>query len=55
VVISLSYSTLLILILGEIIPKSFAKQNAERLALIYARFFYILVLLLTPFTIIFSK
>ncbi|MGI9039143.1 MAG: hemolysin family protein [Gemmatimonadota bacterium] len=40
--------TLLILFFGEIVPKSFATRNAERIALTIAPFFRVLMFVLTP-------
>lgn len=47
--------TTIILIFGEIIPKSFAKNNAERLALLLSSLMYWLINILTPVTWIFLK
>ncbi len=44
--------TVVVLIFGEIIPKSFATINAEKLALIYARPVYALVTVLSPLSFI---
>lgn len=40
--------TILILILGEIVPKTWASLNSEKLALIYAPIVYVLMNLFTP-------
>lgn len=40
--------TLLVLFFGEIVPKSFAARNAERIALTIAPFFIVLQFLVTP-------
>ncbi|WP_044748825.1 hemolysin family protein [Bacillus alveayuensis] len=45
---------ILILIFGEILPKSFAKANAESLSLKYAGIVYVLVKLLAPITVLFA-
>lgn len=47
--------TTLILIFGEIIPKSFAKNNAEKLALRTSRILYWIIRILKPVTWIFLK
>ncbi len=47
--------TTIILIFGEIVPKSFAKNNAEKLALLLSRVLYALIYVLTPVTWIFIK
>ena len=47
--------TTIILIFGEIIPKSFAKNNAERLALLLSSLMYWLINILTPVTWVFLK
>ncbi len=47
--------TTIILIFGEIVPKSFAKNNAEKLALLLSRVLYGLIYILTPVTWIFIK
>jgi CBS domain containing-hemolysin-like protein len=47
--------TTIILIFGEIIPKSFAKNNAEKLALLLSNLMYWLISILTPITWIFIK
>ena len=45
---------LLLLIFGEISPKSFATKNKEKLALLFSRPLYALYVFLTPLTIFFS-
>jgi Putative Mg2+ and Co2+ transporter CorB len=45
---------LLLLIFGEITPKSFATKNKEKLALLFSRPLYALYVFLTPLTIFFS-
>ncbi|MEG0615010.1 MAG: CNNM domain-containing protein, partial [Oscillospiraceae bacterium] len=47
--------TVAVLIFGEIIPKSLAKENAEKLALSFAGILLFLIKILTPITFIFSK
>ena len=46
--------TILVLIFGEITPKSLATVYAEKLALAYCNIIYFLTQLLTPFDIIFT-
>ncbi len=47
--------TFLILVFGEITPKTFASQNAERVSLLVARPIEILSILLSPFVWVFEK
>ncbi|NOZ58301.1 MAG: HlyC/CorC family transporter [Euryarchaeota archaeon] len=47
--------TLVVLIFGEITPKSFAATNAERVALFIARPIYFLMKLLSPIVLLLSK
>jgi len=47
--------TSIILIFGEIVPKSFAKNNAERLALLLSNIMYWLIGIMSPVTWIFLK
>ena len=47
--------TVVILIFGEILPKSFAKQSSEKLALRFSGVMYALVKGLTPITFIFLR
>lgn len=47
--------TLVILLFGEITPKTLAAIHAERLALAYANYIYLLMLLLTPVIFVVSK
>jgi len=47
--------TTIILIFGEIVPKSFAKNNAEKLALLISGLLYWIIKLLKPVTWIFIK
>lgn len=47
--------TTIILIFGEIVPKSFAKNNAERLALLLSNIMYWLIGIMSPVTWVFLK
>lgn len=47
--------TILVLIFGEIVPKSLATTNAEKLSLMYAKPIYTLTTLLTPVSYIMNK
>ncbi len=47
--------TIIILIFGEITPKSYAKENAEKAALRYSGILFIVIKALWPFTWIFYK
>lgn len=47
--------TVIIIIFGEILPKSFATTNAEKMALAYAKPIYALTTILTPLSFIFDK
>ena len=47
--------TVVIIIFGEILPKSFATTNAEKMALLYAKPIYTLTIILTPLSFIFDK
>ncbi|MEH7381541.1 hemolysin family protein [Bacillus sp. JJ1533] len=49
-VISTFVMTLLILVFGEVLPKSFAKENAENYSLRVSGILYLLMKLLTPIT-----
>lgn len=53
VAISTAIMTVLVLIFGEIIPKSFAKQNAEKCALAFAGLLSGIMWLLTPISSVF--
>lgn len=55
VLISTAIMTLLVLTFGEILPKSIAKQNAERLSLVMATPLSGLLTLLSPLVFVFSK
>jgi putative hemolysin len=46
--------TILIIIFGEILPKSFAKEKAELLSLRYSNVVYVLIKLLAPITVLFA-
>jgi putative hemolysin len=52
--ISMIGMTILIIIFGEILPKSFAKEKAELLSLRYSNVVYVLVKLLAPITVLFA-
>lgn len=45
--------TVLILIFGEIMPKSLAKENAEKFALSFGGLLNVFIVVLTPVTFIF--
>ncbi len=47
--------TVLVLIFGEIMPKSYAKNNAEKCALFFAGFLSVIVKIMTPVTFIFKQ
>lgn len=47
--------TVLVLVFGEILPKSIAKENAEGVALSFAGILNLVIMILTPLTWIFSK
>ena len=47
--------TLLVLIFGEIVPKTWAMCNNEKLSLAYARVIYLLMQLLTPVIFVIDK
>ncbi|RBW71015.1 hemolysin family protein [Bacillus taeanensis] len=53
--ISTVVMTVLILIFGEILPKSFAKENAESYALAISSILLLLIKALTPINFLFSK
>ncbi|MCM1330401.1 MAG: hemolysin family protein [Ruminococcus sp.] len=53
--ISTASMTVLVLIFGEIMPKSFAKQNAEKCALAFAGLLGGIMTVLTPVTAVFSQ
>jgi CBS domain containing-hemolysin-like protein len=52
--ISTVVMTILVLIFGEVLPKSIAKNNAEKIALAVAPILVLLMRILTPLTAIFS-
>ena len=52
--IATAVMTILVLIFGEILPKSYAKENAEKLALLFTPFLRILIVVLKPIIIVFS-
>lgn len=47
--------TLLVLMFGEIIPKTWAMYNAEKISLVYGRVIYFLMMLLTPVIFLVDK
>ena len=47
--------TILVIIFGEIVPKSFASMNSEKMALAYAKPVYTLTSLLYPLSFLFDK
>lgn len=55
IAVSTAVMTVLVLIFGEIIPKSYAKQNAEKCALAFAGMLGAIMLILTPISAIFSQ
>lgn len=52
--IATAVMTVLVLIFGEILPKSYAKENAEKLSLLFAPFLSLLIIILKPLIMIFS-
>lgn len=55
VAIATGIMTVLVLIFGEITPKSIAKQKAEKVALVVSRPIRIVVIILKPFVIVFTS
>lgn len=53
--ISTAVITILVLIFGEVLPKSYAKRNAEKLALLFAKPLSALVIVLKPAVWILNK
>ena len=53
--ISTAVTTVLVLIFGEILPKSYAKENAERLSLFFAGPLSFLIILFKPIIFIFNN
>ncbi len=53
--ISTGILTLIILTFGEIIPKCYAKENSERLAVRFSGIVYFLMILLTPLSALFIR
>jgi len=47
--------TILVIIFGEIVPKSFASMNSEKMALVYAKPIYTLANLFYPLSFLFDK
>lgn len=54
-VVNVLVITTIVLIFGEIIPKSFAKNNADTMALRLSAILYWLIYVLTPLTMVFLK
>jgi putative hemolysin len=52
--VSMIGMTILMIIFGEILPKSFAKEKAELLSLRYSNVVYVLIKLLAPITVLFA-
>ena len=55
VAIATGISTLVVLTFGEIIPKSFAKMNAESISMAFAGVLRILMIIFTPFSFLFLR
>ncbi len=55
VAIATGISTLVVLTFGEIIPKSFAKMNAESISMAFAGVLRILMVIFTPFSFLFLR
>ena len=53
--VSTVVATVVVLIFGEVTPKSLAKENPERFAMFSAPFLRVLVVVLTPFAFLFTK
>ena len=53
--VSTGVLTLIILTFGEIIPKCYAKENSEKLAVRFSAVVYLLMILLTPLSVLFIK
>ncbi len=53
--VSTVVSTIVILIFGEVTPKSLAKENPERFAMFSAPFLRVLMVVLTPFAFLFTQ
>lgn len=54
-IVSMIVMTTLILIFGEIIPKQYAKENPEKVALRYASFLFLIIKILWPITWLYVK
>ena len=52
-VIATAATTIIVLIFGEIIPKTIAKGNAERMCLFFGRIIWVLMIIFTPVSAIF--
>ena len=55
VAVATGISTLVVLTFGEIIPKSFAKMNAESISMAFAGVLRILMVIFTPFSFLFLR
>ena len=53
--VSTIVTTVLVLIFGEVLPKSYAKRNAEKLALMFAAPLSFIVVLFKPLVFLFNK
>lgn len=53
--VSTAVMTILVLVFGEILPKSYAKSRAERCALFFAKPLAVLITLMTPIVWLFQK
>lgn len=53
--ISTAITTVIVLICGEILPKSYAKENAEKLALLFAGPLSVLIFIMKPIIFLFNK
>ena len=53
--VSTVVSTVVVLIFGEVTPKSLAKENPERFAMFSAPFLKVLMVVLTPFAFLFAQ
>lgn len=54
-VISIIVMTIIILIFGEVLPKSLAKEHAESFALMISSLLFIIIKLLTPISFLFLQ
>ncbi len=53
--VSTAVTTIVVLIFGEVTPKSIAKESPEKFAMLAAPFLNILIVLLTPFNFLFKQ